>query len=315
MQDSALIIQDTEAGYRRFLGASEDSSARLTALVKTQRDTFTFTEADSFLTSPPLQAFAAELGYSLDVPITTEPRGANPRDALDYQQPRFYTEMIGNVVESIAGLVADGVSPGEIVVLAPFLSDSLRYELTEQLGKAGVPTRSHRPSRALREETAAQALITWAQLAHPSWNTPPSRPEIVAALVASIDGLDLVRAQLAATQLYRQEQLQAFNALASGVQERITYTFGERIQLLHEWFATYANAPVDEADVFWGKLFGEVLSVRGFGFHDDVDKATVTANLIDSARKFRQMLLMLDEGGQTSTGMEYVRMVREGCDC
>ena len=306
---------DTDAGYRRFLGASPTSAKRLTALVTTNRDTFTFTDSDSFVMTEPLPTLGSHIGLSLaqidEIPSPT----VDPRDALRFEQPRFYTEMIANIAKRIATLVHEaGTSPDEIVVLAPFLSDSLRYTLTDQLAKLGVDARSHRPSRALREEPAARTLLTWAQLAHPEWNLLPTGAELAAALVTSVEGLDLARARLAAEHLYKKRQLDSFDALTSGVQERLTHRLGAHLQTAHKWLQTYHDAPVDEIDVFWHRLFGELLSRRGFGFHDEPTAAEITANLIDSARNFRHMMAHINRGAAPAhpVALEYVQMVRDG---
>ena len=72
-----------------------------------------------------------------------------------------------------------------------------------RLEAAGIPTRSHRPSRTLRDEPASQALLTFAALAHPEWNIRPPRFDVAYALMQSIEGLDLVHAQLLAEIVYR----------------------------------------------------------------------------------------------------------------
>ena len=61
-------------------------------------------------------------------------------------------------------------------MLAPFLSDALRFSLIERLAAGWTsPARSHRPSRSLREEPATQCLLTLAALAHPQWGICPSQ--------------------------------------------------------------------------------------------------------------------------------------------
>lgn len=312
--ESALIIMDTDAGYRRFLGASPRSAERLAALITTNRDTFTLTEADSLVTDAPLRTLGAHIGHSLGQ-APPPPPTVDPRAAIQFDQPRFYTEMIGNIAARIATLVyEDGVSPAEIVVLAPFLSDSLRYTLTDQLNRLGVPARSHRPSRALREEPVAQALLTWAQMAHPDWNLPPTVAEVTAALVVSVEGLDLVRARLAAQHLYQNGTLASYDALAAPVQDRLTHRLGVALQAAYTWLQGYRAAPVAELDVFWYRLFGELLARRGFGLHDAPPAAETAANFIDSAQKFRRMMAHIhgDTPPPMPVALEYVRMVRDG---
>ena len=63
---------------------------------------------------------------------------------------RFYPQMIGWVVAEIVRLVQDeGVSPGEIAILSPFVSDALRFSLQRALSEHGIVCTTHRPSRAL----------------------------------------------------------------------------------------------------------------------------------------------------------------------
>ncbi|MEO1443435.1 MAG: hypothetical protein AAFV33_23735, partial [Chloroflexota bacterium] len=72
----------------------------------------------------------------------------------------------------------------------------------------------------------------------------------------------------------------------------------------------YDTAPEDNIDMFWAKLFDERLSRVGYGFHNQPEYGTVAANLIDSARKFRQVMTEIDLGRPLS--QEYVEMVRDG---
>jgi len=47
--------------------------------------------------------------------------------------------MIDGVIDRIAALLAEGVLPGEIVVLAPFVSDALRLPLSIGWSSAAYP--------------------------------------------------------------------------------------------------------------------------------------------------------------------------------
>ena len=65
------------------------------------------------------------------------------------------------------------------------------------------------------------------------------------------------------------------------MQSRITYTFGNRFEILRHWLEEYTNHPEIELDFFLSRLFGEVLSQPGFGFHTNLDAGRVAANLIE----------------------------------
>lgn len=328
--DSALLIYDCEGGVRSFLGADPESALSLKPCC-TEVAEFD----SSFITSPELLRFSSALGLAvrsrpdfaghLPGPRPAARRVSEPslslQSVLVHENHRYYPQMIDWVGEQIARLVDDeGVAPGEIAVLAPFLSDALRFSLTDRLQRRGIAVRSHRPSRALREEPAAQALITLALLAHPHWaaHLPylPARFDVAYALIQSIEGLDLVRAQLLAENGLRLKNgrpyLEPFKAFKPEHQERISFSLGMRYQRLLDWLEDYAAGPEQEIDYFLSRLFGEVLSQPGFGFHGSFSAGETAANLVESARKFRWAVSGAPPSGEVSLGLEYVRMVQDG---
>lgn len=317
---SALLIYDEGGGHRLFLGADPESAASLAEGCDTR---LTFT--GSFVTSPGVEAFEGALTRALaqvsegasHAVARRAARAQAPqvREVMHYDTHRYYPEMLDWVAEAIAGLVHnEGVPPSEIVVLAPFLTDVLRFSLVNRLERLEVPVRSHRPSRALRDEPATQCLLTLAALAYPAWGLCPTAYDVAYALMAAIEELDLVRAQLLAEILYRpregQPRLESFEGLKPEVQQRITYMLGGRYEVLRRWLEAYAVEPVAELDLFLSRLFGEVLSQPGFGFHRDFDAARVAANLVESIQKFRWITEGLE--GELPLGLEYVRMVQAG---
>jgi len=321
--DSALVIHDDDAGFRRFLGADPDDALRL----RDHCDT-TLEFEHSYVMSPDLAALGAELARSMGHGPGGQPQAV--RRVLVFDTHRYHPQMVDWVAERIAELVHDeGVAPGQIAVLAPFLTDSLRFALVSRLDAHGVPTRSHRPSRALRDEPATRSLLTLTAIAHPFWSICPSRFDVAYALMQAIDGLDLVRAQLLAQIVYRVRDgcpvLTRFERIEASVQERLTFALGERYDRLLAWLEGYtasvrhadpekddpSNTRVDAPlDHFLSRLFGEVLSQPGFGFHSDYDAAAVAANLIESIQKFRWVAA--EDPGDKPLGQEYVEMVRDG---
>jgi hypothetical protein len=209
------------------------------------------------------------------------------------------------------------VPPAEIVILAPFLSDSLRFSLVNRLDNLNIPARSHRPSRSLRDEPASQALLTLAALAHPAWNIHPSIFDIAHTFLFCIQDMDLVRAQLLANIVYRQKEmaLSSFDQIKPDIQERITFTFGNRYAQIRNWLESYRQDDPQPFDHFLRRLFGEVLSQPGFGFHYNFDAARVAASLIESIRKFR---IAMDpeysflHGSRTDLGRDYIQLLDDG---
>lgn len=318
--ESALLIFDEEAGYRRFLGADDKNALRLAALCDE-----TVQIHDSLVMTPPIEAFNVALSQALDP--ASDPNDVldlpeDPREAMAYDDFRYHPQMIDGVAEEIAALVDETGEPGQIVVIAPYMSDALRFGLMNRLERANIPVRSHRPSRSLRMEPAAQAMLTLATLAHPHWRQAPVVFDVVFMLMEAIAGVDLVRAQLLSRYAYKvsseRPQLGRFDAIRGDVQQRVTYGFGEKYEYLRTWLEDYAEGDELPLDHFLSRLFGEVLSQPGFGFHDsdlmpDKDASRIAANLIDSARKFRQMI---EGSGATipdkTIAQEYVAMVTQG---
>ncbi len=74
------------------------------------------------------------------------------------------------------------------------------------------------------------------------------------------------------------------------MRERISYQAGNRFDKLRSWLEGVRQAAEPPAlDHFFSRLFGEVLSQPGFGFHSQPEAGEVVANLIDSARQFRRV--------------------------
>jgi hypothetical protein len=225
--------------------------------------------------------------------------------------------MLDWVTDEIQRLVSEeGVPPGEIAVLAPFLTDALRFSLMTRLEQRGVSAHSHRPSRALREEPSARCLLTLAAIAHPGWRICPSRSDAVHALMLAIEDIDLVRAQLLTEAAYQIKDgvpvLGSFGKINTEKQNRVTYVLGGRYEHLREWIEEYAHGSEAPLDHFLSRLFGEVLSQEGYGFHRDYDAGEVAANLIESVQKFRWVTDEALASGEKPLGQEYVEMVEEG---
>jgi hypothetical protein len=319
--DSALLIYDQDAGYRYFLGADPGGAYQLRQLCQEHTSL-----SESMVSSADIQVFADSLAQAIDTDFTpllssTMKDGSKQglqkvSKVIKFNPLRYHPEMLDWIVEQIADLVNRGVPPGEIVILAPYMGDALRFSLSTRLESAGIPVRSHRPSRALREEPAAQCLLTLAMLAHPEWYLLPTRFDVAYALIQAIAELDLVRAQLLAEILFRIKEgkptLSSFDLLNPDMQTRITYRFGERYETLRSWMLVYQENPVEHLDHFFSRLFGEVLSQPGYGFHRHLDAAQVAANLVESAQKFRWVAAVDEHQQPESIGKEYVSMVQDG---
>jgi hypothetical protein len=247
------------------------------------------------------------------LPPANEKEAGNLEETLSLLPTRFFPEMLDGVTNEIRSLIESGTPASQIVVLAPYLSDALRFSLRSRLEARGIPVRTHRPSRSLREEPASQCLLTLAALAHPAWGIHPGKFDVAYALIQSIEELDLVRAQLLTEIVYRQRDaaLSTFERINPDMQERITYVLGSRYTVLRGWLQAYTQEEPQPLDHFLRRLFGEVLSQPGFAFHRNFDAAQVAASLIESVQKFRLAMEPVQED-LSALGREYIAMLQDG---
>lgn len=314
--ESALLINDEEAGYRIFLGANWRTAQALAQL-----SAESIRLAESHVAPPDMLALGERLADILqpttgDRPSPSTPlsethktknrksaignrKSPDPRRVITFQQERFYPQMINWVIDRIENLLKEGVAPDQMVVLAPFVSDALRFSFIQRMAQRGLPARSHRPSRPLSEEPAAKTILTLARLAFPEWGMLPEPFDVAQALSQAITDLDLIRANLLTQVVYRRTPISTqsaplpltpFEEIEGEVRERISYQAGNRFDRLRVWLQAVRQAAQPPLlDHFLSRLFGEVLSQPGFGFHSQPEAGEVVANLIDSARQFRRV--------------------------
>lgn len=317
--ESALIIADDDGGYRTFLGADPQGVDTLANACPVQQRL-----DNSFVMSPAIEHLDHRIDRLLEVNRTAPASASVAETGRALVAPdelfRFYPQMVEWAGRQINHLVREeGVAPGEIAILAPFVSDALRFSLQTTLERYGIALATHRPSRPLEAEPAARTLLTLARLAHPLWGMAPAPADVTLALTVAVERLDPVRASLLSAIVYpprrRTNELGTFAAVNEEMRERISYAAGEAYDRLREWLYTYrAEALPLPLDQFFARLFGEVLSQPGFGFHEDYDAARVASQLVESARKFRWALEDEPAGSPDSgrVGRTYVHMAESG---
>ncbi len=297
--ESALIVVDEDGGFRAFLGADAENAVRLAdhteKRIRLRR---------SLVAAPGSSRLIGRINRAVDRQAAGGAReeGANGEHESQAGSPivypehsyRFYPQMVEWAVDRIEKLVKDdGVEPNEIVVLAPFVSDALRFSLLSRLEEKRIPATSHRPSRALNSEPAVRTLLTLAALAHPIWQRRPPRADVALALENAIAPLDPVRASVLAQAAYDVRDaagaaLRDFAGLRGDVQRRVSFASGELYERLRRWLADYrAESEYSPLDRFFARLFGELLSQPGFGFHEQAEAARITDRLVRSAQDFR----------------------------
>ncbi|MCC6904817.1 MAG: hypothetical protein IT326_03175 [Anaerolineae bacterium] len=305
----ALLTYEWDGGHRFVLGADAEGGSRLREACNG-----VLTLDRSFFNQPGVLNLHREVACSFRRP-DVEPVPTDEDIAFSYRHSGFFPEMLDWVAGEVERLVEqESVPPTEIAILAPYLSDALLFSLGDKLRQRGIESLSHRPSRALQDEPDARTLLTLAALAHPGWGYRPPADDVADALHGAIPVLDPIRARLASKVLYHprlEDLLTPFDRVNPQMQSRMTYVAGQAYDRLREWLMEYRAGEPALLDHFFSRLFGEVLSKAGFGFHDRPEAGRVTAELIESAQKFRQALYETD-ADPLEVGREYHRIVRQG---
>lgn len=335
---SALIIFDEGAGYRRFLGADDRSGESLREVCDREvelSETRVMSRSVETLLGEVLAILreeeTAEVGSETAV-LGQRRRQEMARRAVVYPRAavsRFHPQMLDWVVSEVARLVERRkVPPDRIVILAPLMGDALRFSLVSRLARHGIESRTLRPSRPLHAEPAVKALVTLAKLAHPHWQFDDgyrvSASHVVPMLLCVLEGIDLARASLFVEVLFSAKgELHPYAGITHPERRgRLTEVYGERFDRLREWIVRYRREEESAAsegsprrsgtpiDLFFRRLFGEVLSQPGFGFHRDLDAVRIVSNLIASAQSFRQSAEAIE--ARLDLGNEYLRLVDQG---
>lgn len=306
---SSLIVYDQDAGFRAFLGADPISAYSLKT--KCQQH---FVVEGSWTNSETIQKiiplYSAALKYE---PIQiVEPEVLN---FIQFHHNMYYPRMIDMVTDQVASLIKDdNIPPNEIAVLAPFVSDALRFQIQSRLENKGIDLISHRPSRSLREEPATHVMLTWAKIAHPDLKIKPNKYDIRTSFMFSIQGLDPLRADLMTQVLFSPNKkfvLNDLDATKMEMQNRFTFAAGAQYETIRQWLLEYIKFPVD-LDIFLARFFGEVLSQPGFGYHDNYQAASIIANLVESVQKFRKVTTFTQQDDPLVLTNEYLNMIENG---
>src|SRR5690606_19349112 len=158
---SALIIYDDQAGYRSFLGADPRSAL---LLEKSCQDSLVTTQ--NFVSSEALQELRS---------CFRDLKGCVPSQDLIRQtigfpnkRMRFFPELLDELTKEIEEIRAlPGGEDKKIAILAPYISDSLRFSLTHNLEVLGLKVSVQKPSSSLMQDPFIKTLVLLSKFAHP----------------------------------------------------------------------------------------------------------------------------------------------------
>ncbi len=331
---SCLCLSDADAGLRYFLGAYPEGVAAiarlcshryaLQPLADTGR-TRLETNLRTIIDPQPLFAMpAAHCEHAVPVhrhgPLDLA-RG-HPDDFFHIELKEHHAESLIWVADQIQHLIRnENVTPSQIVLLAPNVPNALRFVLQQLLRQRDIKLYSHRPSRRLEEEPATLALLELACMAHPHWDISPDeiKDEIKRRIVLlmSIEGLEGWRGPLLSHD-WGPKMSYRFLEKRQSFQDRVEISNGLRYDRLRAWLQSYQLEEQHYSlDLFWARLFDEVLGKKGFRFATDADASRVARQLMRSAQSYRQIteaygIPLASMSLQHDPGQDYAKSVQAG---
>lgn len=314
--ESAILAMDERGGHRVFLGA--DAEGALETGARCQE-----VLALTHLLQPTghLLAFidAVNAGIGAQVPPAA-PWGEPHRADIvpGGGEVRYWISMLRWVVQQVAELVATGVPPGEIALIAPYVSDVMRFAVEEELARYGIAVHLLRPATPLRDDPTVRGLLILLCLAHPDWLVDPaeelplSEDDVALALNVCLAGLDPLRARYLAEEAWHGAGLLPLaEAPQARLWERVGFQVREPYETLRSWLEAYRQGPPEPLDILLRRLFGELLSHPGFGFYQQPEAARAYGRLVESTLKFREAVLS-DGEDPARVAREYVQLVLRG---
>ena len=305
---SALIIRDKDAGFRSFLGADAKSADRLS------ENCHEIIESnDSFIVDSHLDDLISTYKKAIfhqPVPHVSQ----SVFNKLNFQHHKFFPEMIDSIVDQVNEYIHSGFEPGNIALLAPYVSNTLRFQIQQRMNEKRIKLITHRPSRSLREESITHSLITWIKIAYPEWKLSPSLYQFRTSITHSIGNMDPIRADLISRiALSKKEdfQLRPIEDIRPELLERITMQAIAQYHQIYHWILAYQSSKT-EMDVFLSRLFGEVLSQPGFGFHENFEGAEIAGRLIESMQNFRKNTSSHFSHSGGNWALDYISMLENG---
>lgn len=196
------------------------------------------------------------------------------------------SDMLEQVSDMVVKLLSDGYSPKDIALVSTFADVVTEYVLESKLKKNSVKiTNIARKSRFI-DNKFVYALITFAYLCHPDDKIVPTRDD-VRALVSMLLDIDPIRSSILAKVICSQNPYAEFPPVESeDIMDRIGYSNVNRYNFIRNWINDYRKGTPLDIDVFFQKVFTEILLVYGAEEQDIID----IKRLIDSSNGFKETI-------------------------
>ena len=216
------------------------------------------------------------------------------------------SEMLENVAEGIVHLISkEGYDPSDIVVISSYADPVTEFVIARILERHGYEVKNLARKSRLIDNPFSQALITLAQLCHPTYGSMPNRDD-VRALLRMVLKIDPVRSSILAGEIVSQRPFAQFPDIEfPGLVERIGYYNIEKYEYIRNWISEYKTRQKPlKINEFFQKVFLEILISKEVSQKDILE----AKNLIDSAQTFVEVVSRFNR----NASKDFLEVVRRG---
>ena len=226
-------------------------------------------------------------------------------------QEKFRGEMLAKVVSQVQELIAAGVKPQNIALVAPQIDKILEFILERELASEDYAVLNLRRERRLLDNSFAEVLVVLTILTNPHWGLELNFSSLIETFDLILD-LDPVRAALIADEVedYQLPDLQSNPRL----RERIGFDKANQYDVFREWI-TEKQGQEFELEYFFREAFGELLAPLLDSITDQDRKEEIILScrkIMDSIVKFKRAVQEFKEIDQRDIGCKFIEMVLDG---
>lgn len=233
--------------------------------------------------------------------IKLKPNGI---DIVRMPETVLRSDMLEEVADTIKELVGKGYKPQEIAVVSTFADVVTEYVLSSRLNRDNIKlTNIARKSRYI-DNKFVYALITLAYLCHPNEEIIPTKDD-VRALVNMILDIDPIRSSILADIICSQNPFAEFPEINGDIISRIGYLNVKRYNFIREWINNYRKSEPLDIDIFFQRVFIEILLAYGAEEDDIID----IKRLIDSASNFIRSIKRFNT---IDANFGFLKMIKNG---
>ncbi|MEN8904941.1 MAG: UvrD-helicase domain-containing protein [Clostridiales bacterium] len=295
---SCYISYNYEGGYGSIFGGNHEYMKRELL------NSYPFIELNKTYTSNDFLIDFADKLY-LNISTQNELKVKNSCKIEKTEPVELRSEMLENIGHRIIKLLTvEGYKPSDIVVLSSYADPVTEYVIERVISRFGYEIKNLARKSKVIDSQFTKALITLAQICHPSYNIIPTKDDVT-SLIRLLLKIDPIRSSILANEIIKERPFAKFPDIEnSKLTERIGYFNLEKYNYIKEWISIYKQKEPIPINEFFQKVFLEIL------LSSEIPQTNIlqAKNLIDSAGNFIEVCGKFNMNGNK----DFLDMIKKG---